>query len=109
MIIYVQLIGKWGQANMPFKTKRQKIAAGQKRYTFGNGKVTFAGTSQGTSQELGKIRHVNSVDSWANDDSPENKTLAREIAKIGILSFVIIGLQISLRMAPSSIWLGVFH
>lgn len=98
-----------GVKKMPFKTKRQKIAAGQKRYTFSNGKVSFAGASQGTSPEVSKTQHVKSASSSRNDDSFENKIFVREIAKIGLISFVIIGLQVSLRMAPSGIWLGVLH
>jgi len=94
---------------MPFKTKRQKIAAAQKRYVFSNGKVSFGGVSQSATDDLPKNRHINSR--YADDaaDLIQNNTLKPEIIKIGVISLLIIGFQITLRMVPTNVWLGVFH
>lgn len=94
---------------MPFKTKRQKIAAQQKRYVFSNGKVSFGGASPSAAADSIKLERVSSMYPGDETDLNQNKTLKPEIIKIALISFFIIGLQMSLRLVPSNAWLSVFH
>jgi len=90
---------------MPFKTKRQKIAAQQKRYSFTNGRVSFVGAPQSPTASSSHAFDFAGVDT----ESLQNKALKPEIFKIGLISLLIIGLQITLRMLPSGAGLGILH
>lgn len=87
---------------MPFKTKRQKIVAQQRRYVFGNGKVSFAGINESTGGKNAVLANYSKA-SEEGFDLGENKILKSEIVKIGAISALIIAMQFALRFAPIKI------
>lgn len=80
---------------MPFKTRRHKIAAAQRRYTFADGKVSLndskeSGSDSGQSQES----------KYVSDSGTDAKSIffGRELIKIILISAVIISAQVALRL-----------
>lgn len=71
---------------MPFKTKRQKVSAAARRYTFVDGKVTLEGVYKKPAVENAKV----TVDLRAND-----ALLTGEIGKILIISLSIVCAQVA--------------
>ena len=91
---------------MPFKTRSQKISAQSRRYVFSNGKVSFDGAGEADSEKgsAGSLIAKTRVETFG-----ETKILKSELIRIGVISFVIIGLQIGLRIAPVSSYIPVLR
>lgn len=91
---------------MPFKTRRQKISAQQRRYVFSNGKVNFDGVDESHSEKdsAPSLASQNKVETFG-----ETKVLKSELIRIGTISFVIIALQVALRTTPVSSYLSVLR
>ncbi len=82
---------------MPFKTRRQKISAQERRYVFSDGKVSFQGSSATQSEKSRTITPVVKSDA---ENFGETRILKSELSRIIAISFLIIAFQIGLRMAP---------
>lgn len=79
---------------MPFKTKKQKLAASERRFAFVDGKVSFVGIK--TNEAKNKLDSMG----YSNKELTikEDASLARELLKIIVICTVIIGIQVGLRL-----------
>ncbi len=79
---------------MPFKTKRQKLSAPSRRYTFSSGKVSIEGS----------VKAFETTPYRKSEDSLDKKDklfLRKDLLKIIVLSSLLVGAQILLRLTLS--------
>ena len=80
---------------MPFKTKRQKIAAQSRRYIFSEGTVSLVDPEA----KKKRAEDVNHVDGFDKDSGVDDRLLLKkEVFKILLVSSLIIISQITLRL-----------
>jgi len=82
---------------MPFKTRRQKQSAAARRFTFDNtGAVSYGGSFE---VKVVKSKHAENVSKKANNDSEvfDVSYIRKDLLKIVIFAFFIIGAQLLLR------------
>lgn len=79
---------------MPFKTRRQKIAAKDRRFTFSEGKVSLEGikSDKVDLNSLALGRHNEQI------ATPADEILGRELVKILIIFAGIVAAQVALRL-----------
>ena len=83
---------------MPFKTKRQKIAAAQRRYTFSEGTVSIVDFGKNSNDKKIVFSGVDKSNNTSKEIDIDGKALSREVLKIVVISVIIICLQVGLRL-----------
>ena len=91
---------------MPFKTRRQKISAQERNYVFSDGKVSYQVSGENPFEKSKTITPIVKSDA---ENFGETRILKSELSRIIAISFVIIVLQVGLRMAPISSYLPVLR
>lgn len=79
---------------MPFKTKKQKLAASERRFTFVDGKVSLFDIKTNDPKKGSESAVYTSQDSAIKEDV----SLSRELLKIVTICAIIIGIQVGLRL-----------
>ncbi len=84
---------------MPFKTKRQKLSAAERRFTFSeDGAVVYKGTSERIDASSGSISSVNLTKTPTSNSIEDISYIAGDLLKIGLCALVVIGGQVALRL-----------
>lgn len=82
---------------MPFKTRKQKESAAARRFTFSDGRISISNIED-QNMPSGKIHRQESVSGLEKED---NLYLKKDLLKIVILSLLLIGAQVALRLTLS--------
>lgn len=99
--IYVNInIWNWEVLKkMPFKTKRQKISAAQRRYTFSEGKVSLVDVGRRPNSDVAEpAQMVQSDISDKGSNIDDKLLLKKDLLRILAISFIVIVSQVTLRL-----------
>lgn len=99
--IYVNInIWNWEVLKtMPFKTKRQKISAAQRRFIFSEGKVSLVGTEGRPNSNVTEAAQMGQGDTSYEDSNIDDRLLLKkDLLRILVISFLVIVSQVTLRL-----------
>ena len=84
---------------MPFKTKRQKTLASQRRYIFSEGKVSLSNAGSRPGGNVTSLTQIVQSDAYSRNLNIDNRLLLKkDLLRILVISFLVIVSQVTLRL-----------